>query len=70
MHAPGTWLADSVHLAYVTECTVPGSSPIRLRLALATVSIFGGPPVVLYRTVASNPNAIDLAPGYRCVACG
>jgi len=21
-------------------------------------------------TVAANPNAIDLAPGYRCVACG
>jgi hypothetical protein len=65
-----TWLADSDHLAYVTECTVPGSSPIRLRLTLATVSIVGGAPVVLYRTVASNPDAIDLAPGYRCVACG
>ena len=65
-----TWLADSVHLAYVTECTVPGSSPILFRLTLTTVSVHGGVPVVLYRTVASNPNAIDLAPVYRCVACG
>ncbi|GAC1470249.1 MAG: hypothetical protein PVSMB7_20790 [Chloroflexota bacterium] len=65
-----TWLADSVHLAYVTDCAVPGSSPIRFRLALTTVSIGGGAPVVLYRTTTSNPNALDLAPGYRCVACG
>jgi hypothetical protein len=65
-----TWLADSAHLAYDTECVVPGSSPIRFRLTLQTVSIFGGAPVVLYRTVATNPDAIDLAPGYRCVACG
>jgi hypothetical protein len=68
--AQWTWLADSVHLAYVTDCVVPGSSPLRLRLTLSTVSIFGGAPVVLYRTVAGDPNAIDLAPSYRCVACG
>lgn len=68
--AQWTWLADSAHLAYVTECTVPGSGPIRLRLSLKTVSIFGGAPVTLYQTVASNPDAIDLAPAYRCVACG
>lgn len=65
-----TWLADSVHLAYDTECTVRGSSPVRFALTLDTVSIFGGAPVVLYRTVTSNPNVLDLAPGYRCVACG
>jgi hypothetical protein len=68
--AQWTWLADSTHIAYVTECVVPGSSPLRLRLTLGDVSIFGGAPVVLYRTETADPNAIDLAPGYRCVACG
>lgn len=65
-----TWLADSIHLAYVTECAIPGSSPIRFRLTLTTVSMYGGAPVELYRTVASNPEAVDLALSYRCVACG
>lgn len=68
--AQWTWLADSTHIAYVTECTVPGSSPLRLRFTLGDVSIFGGAPIVLYQTETADPNAIELAPAYRCVACG
>lgn len=68
--AQWTWLSDSVHLAYVTECTVPGGSPIHYRLILSTISIHGGTPIVLYRTIASDPNALDLAPTSRCLACG
>ncbi len=65
-----TWLSDSSGLAYVTTCTVGGSNPLRYRLTLGTVSLKGGKPAVLDTIESRNPQAIDLAPAYRCVGCG
>jgi hypothetical protein len=65
-----TWLPDSSGLAYVTACTISGVSPLHYRLTLATVSRAGGPPRMLYALRSKNQSAIDLAPTYRCVACG
>lgn len=62
-----TWLSDSSGLAYVTACTV---SPRGFMLTLASVSRSGGAPHVLYTATAANQSAIDLAPSYRCIACG
>ncbi|MDQ2743842.1 MAG: hypothetical protein M3Z66_16315 [Chloroflexota bacterium] len=64
-----SWLPDSSGLAYVTACTTP-SSPILYRVTLAAVSVHGGKPRVLYEIRSRNQSAIDLAPVYRCVACG
>lgn len=68
--AQWTWLPDSSGLAYVTVCTVPGSSPIGYRLTLGAVSLSNGKRTVLDTIDSRNPQAIDLAPAYRCVACG
>ena len=68
--AQWTWLSDSSGLAYVTTCTVGGSNPLRYRLTLGTVSLKGGKPAVLDTIESRNPQAIDLAPAYRCVGCG
>jgi hypothetical protein len=65
-----TWLPDSSGLAYVTACTVAGSSPIRYRLTLGTVPRAGGSAHILYTLDTANQAAIDLAPIYRCTACG
>jgi len=64
-----TWLPNSSGLAYVTACTIPGNQPL-YRLTLSTVSVNGGSPHVLRRLDARDQQAIDLAPSYRCVACG
>lgn len=68
--AQWTWLSDSSGLAYVTACTVVGSSPLRYRLTLGAASMKGGKPRVLDTVESRNPQAIDLAPTYRCVGCG
>jgi len=64
-----TWLPNSSGIAYVTACTIPGNQPL-YRLTLSTVLVNGGPPHVLRRLDARDQQAIDLAPSYRCVACG
>jgi hypothetical protein len=64
-----TWLPDSSGLAYVTACTLPGS-PIHYRLTLAAVSRSGGGRHILYAMNSKSQDAIDLAPAYRCTACG
>ena len=61
-----TWLPNSSGIAYVTACTIPGNQPL-YRLTLSTVSVTGGAPHVLRWL---DQQAIDLAPSYRCVACG
>ena len=63
------WLPNSSGIAYVTGCTIPGNQPL-YRLTLSTVSVNGGAPHVLRRLDARDQQAIDLAPSYRCVACG
>lgn len=68
--AQWTWLSDSSGLAYVTACTVAGSSPLRYRLTLGAVSLKGGKPAMLDTLESRNPQAIDLAPAYRCVGFG
>lgn len=68
--AQWTWLSDSSGLAYVTACTVAGSSPLRYRLTLGAVSLKGGKPAMLDTLESRNPQAIDLTPAYRCVGCG
>jgi hypothetical protein len=65
-----TWLPDSSGLAYVTVGTVPGSSPIRYHLTLATVTRSGSGRHILYALNSKRQDAIDLAPAYRCTACG
>jgi hypothetical protein len=64
--AQWSWLSDSSGFAYVTAC----SSATRIRLTLAMVKRTGGAPRVLYITTSTNQDAIDLAPAYRCIACG
>jgi len=64
-----TWLPDSSGLAYVTECTVPSSGSILLRLNLYTVKL-GASPRPSLGVIDREPDALDLAPARRCVACG
>jgi hypothetical protein len=62
-----SWLPDNSGLAYVTECTVPGTG--QLHLSLYSVSLEARPRLLL-RVVSKEPDAVDLAPAQRCVACG
>jgi hypothetical protein len=64
-----TWLPDSSGLAYVTACTVP-STPLVVRLTLASVSVSGAWRHTLAVVQSRNQGAIDLAPAHRCIACG
>jgi Tol biopolymer transport system component len=45
--AQSTWLADSSGLAYVTVCTVPGTSPVLVRSRLYSITVHGATPRLL-----------------------
>lgn len=68
-----TWLRDSSGLAYVTLCGIPHVPSTRYRWRLFSVRFNRPAPRLLAQvfapTVSSTP-PLDVAPGYRCLACG
>lgn len=64
--AQASWLPDSSGLAYVSECTVAGSG--LFRLSLYSVQLRARPRLLLQH-ISAEPDALDLAPARRCVAC-
>jgi dipeptidyl aminopeptidase/acylaminoacyl peptidase len=61
-----SWLPDSSGLAYVTECTVAGSGLFRLSLYSVKLRAL---PHLLLQLISREPDALDLGPPQRCVAC-
>ena len=68
--AQSTWLADSSGLAYVTLCTVPGSSSVLVRSRLYSITVHGATSRLLYALTDPDQGKVDLAAAYRCVDCG
>ena len=68
--AQSTWLADSSGLAYVLVCAAPSSSSVLVRSCLYSIMVHGATPYLLYALTDPDQGKVDLAPAYRCVACG
>jgi dipeptidyl aminopeptidase/acylaminoacyl peptidase len=66
-----TWLADSSGLAYVVLCLIPNRNAVTATLYSLTLT--GAPPHLLahlYSANSADQDDLQVAPSYRCVACG
>jgi dipeptidyl aminopeptidase/acylaminoacyl peptidase len=69
--AQSTWLADSSGLAYVVLCLIPNHNAVTATLYRLTLT--GAPPHLLahiYSANSADQDELQVAPSYRCVACG
>jgi hypothetical protein len=62
------WLTGGQGLAYVTLCTVGGTTSFRA--TLFTLQLQNGRPQSIVTVVSSSMTELDLAPASRCLACG
>jgi dipeptidyl aminopeptidase/acylaminoacyl peptidase len=62
------WLVGGQGLAYVTLCTVGGTT--NFRSTLYTVQLHNGRPQSIITVVSPNMTALSLTPASRCIACG
>jgi hypothetical protein len=63
-----SWLVGGQGLAYVTLCTVGGTT--NFRSTLYTVQLRNGRPQPIVAVVSTSMTALNLAPASRCLACG